>query len=92
MQETEEIQVQFLSREDPLENEMTTIPVFLPGEFTGQKSLVGYSPKSLTQLSTNTQQQQHIQSFINLGSILPKQVKRDPRSHAKLKVSMGRRR
>ena len=27
-----------------LEKEMATIPVFLPGEFHGQRSLVGYSP------------------------------------------------
>ena len=27
-----------------LEKEMATIPVFLPGESPGQKSLVGYSP------------------------------------------------
>ena len=32
MQETKR-QVQFLGREDPLEEEMATIPVFLPGEF-----------------------------------------------------------
>ena len=48
MQET---QVQSL--EDPLENGMQPTPVFLPGEFHGQRSLVGYSPwgsKSHTQL------------------------------------------
>ena len=41
MQET---WVRFLSWEDPLEKEMATTPVFLPGEFHGQRSLVGYSP------------------------------------------------
>ena len=30
--------------EDPLEKRMATTPVFLPGEFHGQRSLVGYSP------------------------------------------------
>ena len=40
MQET---QVQSLDWEDPLEKGMATTPVFLPGEFHGQKSLVGYS-------------------------------------------------
>ena len=30
--------------EDPLEKGMAPIPVFLPGEFHGQRSLVGYSP------------------------------------------------
>ena len=37
MQET---QVQSLAREDPLEKGPT--PVFLPGEFHGQRSLVGF--------------------------------------------------
>ena len=39
-----ETQVRSLFQEDPLEKGMTTSPVFLPGEFRGQKSLVGYSP------------------------------------------------
>ena len=38
MQET---WVQSLGQEDPLEK---GIPVFLPGEFNGQRSLVVYSP------------------------------------------------
>ena len=41
MQET---LVQFLGWEDPLEKGTATIPVFLPGEFHGQESLVSYSP------------------------------------------------
>ena len=40
MQET---QVPSLSQEDPLEKEMAITSVFLPGEFHGQRSLVGYS-------------------------------------------------
>ena len=51
MQET---RVQSLVQEDPLEKEMATTPVFLPGESHGQRSLVGYSPwghKSWTRLS-----------------------------------------
>ena len=42
-----------LGQEDPLEKEMATHPVFLPGEFHGQRSLAGYSPwvaKSWAQL------------------------------------------
>ena len=39
-----EIQVQSLGWEDPLEKEMTTTPVFLPGKSHGQRSLVGYTP------------------------------------------------
>ena len=41
MQETG---VQSLGREDPLEKEMATTPVFFPGKSLGQRSLVGYSP------------------------------------------------
>ena len=44
MQETQEMQVQSLGWEDPLEKEMTTTPVFLSGEFHEQKTLKGYSP------------------------------------------------
>ena len=33
-----------LGGEDPLEEEMATTPVFLPGEPHGQRSLAGYSP------------------------------------------------
>ena len=40
----QEIRVQSMTQEDPLEKEMSTIPVFLLGEFHGQRSLVGYSP------------------------------------------------
>ena len=46
MQEMQEIRVQSLVWEDPLE-EMADTPVFLPGEFRGQRSLAGYSPWSL---------------------------------------------
>ena len=39
----QEAWVRFLGWEDPLEKAMAT-PVFLPGEFYGQRSLMGYSP------------------------------------------------
>ena len=54
MQET---QVQSLGQEDSLEKGMGTTPLFLPGEFHGQRSLAGYSPrghKELDTLATNT--------------------------------------
>ena len=35
--------VQSLGQEDPLEKEMATHSIFLPGELHGQRSLVGYS-------------------------------------------------
>ena len=41
----QEMQVQSLGQEDPLEEGMATIPVFLPGESRGQRSLMGYSPR-----------------------------------------------
>ena len=44
MQETKERRVQSLAGENPLEEEMATTPVFLPGKFCEQRSLVGYSP------------------------------------------------
>ena len=37
----QETQVQSLGQEDPLEVQMATTPVFLPGEFHRQRSLVG---------------------------------------------------
>ena len=56
MQGTQETWVQCLGREDALEGERQSTPVFLPGESYGQRSLTGYSPwgrKSQTQLSTH---------------------------------------
>ena len=44
MQETE---VWSQGGEDPLEKGMAPIPIFLPGESYGQRSLVGYSPWGL---------------------------------------------
>jgi len=44
MHETPETWVQSLGQEDPLEEEMASHSVFLPGEFHGQRSLVSYSP------------------------------------------------
>ena len=40
-----EAQVQSLGWEDPLEKEMATTPVFLPGKSHGHRSLAGYSPR-----------------------------------------------
>ena len=57
---TRKTQIRSLGREDPLEKEMATTPVFLPGESHRQRSLVGLesmgsqsrsSQKSQTQLS-----------------------------------------
>jgi len=43
IQETQEMQVQSLGREDPLEERMAML-VFLLGESQGKRSLAGYSP------------------------------------------------
>ena len=44
MQETKERRIRSLGQEDLLEEGMATPPVFLPGEFHGQRSLVDYTP------------------------------------------------
>ena len=44
MQETQEMLVQSLGREDPLEEAWQPTPVFLAGEPHGQRSLVGRGP------------------------------------------------
>ena len=41
----------------PGEGNDTPLPVFLPGEFHGQKSLVGYSPWGRQELDATKQQQ-----------------------------------
>ena len=50
MQET---QVQSLGQEDPLEKGMATTPVFLPGEFHRQRSLVSYCSWGRKESDTN---------------------------------------
>ena len=45
MQESQETWVQSLDQEDPLEEGRQPIPVFLPGESHGQRSLEGYHPQ-----------------------------------------------
>ena len=61
MQEMPKTQVRSLGQEDPLEEKMEPIPVFLPRESHGQRSLVGYSPwghkESETAEHTHTQGQ-----------------------------------
>ena len=43
----QETQVRFLGQEDPMEKEIATQSIFLPGESHGQRSLAGYSPWGL---------------------------------------------
>ena len=44
MQETKELRVRSLGREDPLEEEMATHSSILAGKSHGQRSLDGYNP------------------------------------------------
>ena len=53
--------VQSLSWEDPLEKEMATTPVLLPGKFHGRRSLVGYSPWGRKKSNTTEQVHFHFQ-------------------------------
>ena len=52
MQKTKEMQVWSLGQEDPWRRAWQPTPVFLSGEFHGQKSLVGYSPWSRKESDT----------------------------------------
>ena len=52
VQEPKEMQVQTLGCEDPLEEEMATHSVLLPGESQGQRSLTGYSLWGRKELDT----------------------------------------
>ena len=47
--------VQSLGQEDPLQVGMQPTPVFLPGKFHGQSSLVGFSPWDHIELDTTEQ-------------------------------------
>ena len=51
--------VQSLGWEDPLEEEMATTPVFLPGESQGQRTLVGYSPRGHRESDTTERLRRH---------------------------------
>ena len=44
--------IQSLVWEDPLEEGMAPTPVFLPGDFHGQRGLAGYSPWGCKELDT----------------------------------------
>ena len=48
----QESQVQSLGREDPWKRERLPIPVFLPVEFHGQRSVTGYRPWGPKELDT----------------------------------------
>ena len=49
--------------EDPLEKDMATTPIFLPGESHGQKSLVYYSSWGHKELDTTEQLSTHTDAW-----------------------------
>ena len=56
-----ETRVQSLGWEDPLEKELATTPVLLPGKSHGWRSLVGYSPWDHKE--SDTTEQLHFQGL-----------------------------
>ena len=46
----QEMWIQSLGREDPMERKWQPTPVFLPGKSHGQRSLVGYSTQGRKEL------------------------------------------
>ena len=51
--------VRSLGWEDPQSRKWQHAPVFLPGKFHGQKSLVGYNPWELNESNTTEQPNMH---------------------------------
>ena len=47
-----EMRVQSLGQEDPLRIKWQPTSIFLPGEFHGQRSLVGYTVHGIAELDT----------------------------------------
>ena len=58
--------VQFLGQEDPLEEEMATHPVFLPGESHGWRSLTDFSLWGCKELDTTERLSMHILYYQSL--------------------------
>ena len=77
--------VQSLGREDPLEKEMQPTPVFLPGKYHRQKSLVGYivrgvakSQKQLSNLTSKPELLQYYRNYymrLSYGNIFVKKIR-----------------
>ena len=63
MQETQKTRVQSLGWKDPLEKEMISTPVFLPGKSHGQRSLAGYSAWGRKDSDTTEHAGMHAQSL-----------------------------
>ena len=59
----QETRVRSLGREDPWRREWLLTPVFLPGEFHGQRSLAGYRPWGCKESDTTEQLSLHFTSW-----------------------------
>ena len=62
----QETQVQSLGQEDPLEKEMVTTPVFLPGKSHAQGSLAGYSLWGLQRVGYNLEAEHALMCVYNI--------------------------
>ena len=86
MQET---QVEALGQEDALEKGMQPTPVFLPGEFHGQRHLAGYSPWGCQEPDTTEQ----VCSSSSPGTLGPEALSAGPQLEdvdlLGLRVSLG---
>ena len=73
----QETRVQSLGCEDSLEKGMAT-PVFFPGEFHGERSLMDYSPRGHKESNTT---EQLICSILQLRRLKPREVKSLAQGH-----------
>ena len=62
MQESQEVRVQSLGREDPWRRKWQPTPVLLPGESHSQRNLAGYSPWGHKELDMTEQLSTHLSS------------------------------
>ena len=69
---TQETRVRSLSWEEPLEKEMATHSVFLPGKSHGQRSLVGYSPWGRKESDTTERLHLHLRVVGSQPRVLSK--------------------
>ena len=75
----------------PWRREWLPSPVFLPGEFDGQRSLAGYSPwgrkeSDATKWPTDTHTYTHIViSILGMGKVRPKEIEKLAQVHTSSK-------
>ena len=66
----QETWVPSLVQKNPWRRECQPTPVFLPGEFHGQRSLVGYSPRSLQESDMSEQLSLLLYSVALVGELV----------------------